>query len=100
MTNDELRADLLADPTTAELAGEQGLTVDEYVAATLEYLDDPDAGFCGGRDAPDGEDEDGARGELSAFGAPAAPQLPGVRPGEGIGSSAAPLPRKLGLVRG
>ncbi len=98
MTNDELRADLLADPSTADLAEEQGLTVDEYVAETLRYLDDPDRGFCGGRDGPDCEEGHEERG--SAFeGAVVAP-LPGVRPGEGLASCAAPLPRKLGLVRG
>jgi len=98
MTNDELRADMLADPATADLAEEQGMTVDEYIAETLKYLDDPDAGFCGGRDSPDCEE--GHLDSGSGFDAAAAPVIPGVRPGEGVAARGAVLPRRIGLVRG
>ena len=53
MTNEELRADLLADPTTAEIAQENGLTVEQYIEETIAYCDNPDAGFLGGIDEPD-----------------------------------------------
>mgnify|MGYP001267178072 CR=1 FL=1 len=59
MTNHELEAELRADPSTTELADEQGLTVDEYIAATLKFLDDPEQGFLGHRDGPDCEHGDG-----------------------------------------
>jgi DNA-directed RNA polymerase specialized sigma subunit len=59
LTNQQLEAELRADPSTAELAEEQGLTVDEYIAATLKFLDDPDQGFLDHRDGPDCEHGDG-----------------------------------------
>lgn len=90
MTNDELRAALLADPETAEIAEEQGMTVEEYVAETLAYCDDPDRGFAGCRDAPDCEESLEAAGgpapdpSRSAFETRAPPRVPRHEPGAGV----------------
>ncbi len=52
MSLEALRADLLADPATAEIAEGEGMTLEAYVEATLAFCQDPDAGFAGGGHAP------------------------------------------------
>lgn len=53
LTDEELAAQLRADPGTQRLADELGLTVDEYIAETLKYLANPERGFMGGEVATD-----------------------------------------------
>ena len=103
MTNEELRADLLDDPQTAEIAEEQGMTVEAYIAATIAFCDDPDAGFAGGGiDAPDcahteHEPDDGP----SAFDEAQKPKtLPNTAPGEGVTGSMPAFVVKAGSIRG
>ena len=90
MTNDELRADLLADPTTVEIAEENGMTLEEYVEATIAYCDDPDAGFAGeGQGAPDCEHDEDALLEASAKNEYVGKKrngIPNHAPGEGVTS--------------
>ena len=95
MTNEELRADLLGDPATAELAAEQGMTVDGYIAATLAFCDDPDAGFAGEFGEPDCCPTNlEAMDETSAFERRRLVVLPNAAPGEGVtGSAPAFVPR-------
>lgn len=91
MTNPELEAELRADPSTAELADEQGLTVDEYIAATLKFLDDPEQGFLGHRDGPDcehAEDDDDEEPESSYEPARRAELPAQAAPGTGVASQA------------
>lgn len=88
MTDQELEADLRSDPETEELALEQGMTVDEYVAHTLAFLADPDRGFAGTCDGPDGEAEEGggtfAAALATAFETDRPKPLPAPTPGEGV----------------
>ena len=102
MTNDELRANLLADPATAELAEEQEMTVEEYITATLDYCEAPDKGFAGsGIAAPDCEhSEPSGLGHPSAFETCAPPRLLVVEPGSGIRAVLAPLVVRPGVIRG
>lgn len=103
MTNDELRADLFADPSTREIAEEQGMTLEAYVEATLKFVDDPDAGFAGGCDAPDCEhDEKVVPIDAMTFfeeGAPAR-GLPRVAPGAGVKSEARVIALRPAVIRG
>lgn len=56
-----LRAELLADPATAEIAEGEGMTLEAYVEATIAFCADPDAGFAGGgvavNELPDDRDD-------------------------------------------
>lgn len=104
MTNEELRADLLADPTTVEFAEENGMTLAEYVEATIAYCDNPDAGFAGeGQGAPDCEHDEEAILEAKekneyVAGRPT-PPIPNVAPGEGITSEKPAYRPKSGTFR-
>lgn len=103
MTNEELRADLLNDPQTAQIAEEQGMTVDAYIAATLAFCDDPEAGFAGGGiDQPDclhsePEVDDGPSTYVEDGKTRA---IPNSAPGEGVTGSMPAFVVKAGNIRG
>lgn len=101
MTNEELRADLLADPTTAEIAEEMGLSVEQYIEETIAYCDHPEAGFMGGIDGPDcHHSEPEITQEHNAYDpAKKAKPIPNHAPGEGVTSEKPAFRPRSGTFR-